>query len=465
MSNSTADNSVRTPNTARRVVLGCLCIPAALFVLSLLGGWLWYAGEMSKARRDLAKELQFIRERGAPLTTVDLDGWYRVDPEREDITVELLKLLVIADDATVQPLAIPLPFVGQGAEPPPPGTEWPQLAEAEAYLAHHQRLLDLLATLPNRRVTVRYPADFALGIHTPLPHVQQVRHAARALQLQWHVDLHRGRPEAAANRILETLALADTLRNEPVIVSQLVRSAVNYVAVKMLENTLKQADISDADLIRLQLALRQYDPQQAWGQALQGERASFYTASTLPFSQLNNEAPTRKQMEDFAGRQPARPHDAALTLRLFRQVEVANDESMEKAIAAGQKIDLELKKIAASPMQRVIHLQTMLLMPALTAGAQGMAQNAATLNAADAALAAVRFRRVNQVWPQSLAQLVPEFLPQVPLDPFDGKPLRIVVTANELKVYSIGKDLTDDGGDLTEPQNKDRGFVATWREP
>lgn len=465
MSNPPDDKSARPPSTARRVVLGCLCIPVALIVLTLLGGWLWYRGEMSKARRALDVELKFIRDRGAPLTSIDLDGSYRADPEREDITAELLKVLVIADDASLKPLAVPLPIVGNGSDPPPAGMEWAQLKEAEAYLAHHQPLLDLLATLPNRRVTVRYPADLALGMHTQLPHVQQVRHAARVLQLQWHVDLHQGRPEAAVNRILEIFALAETLRHEPIMISQLVRSAIHGVAVKALENTLKQTDVSDADLIRLQLALRQFNPQQAWGQALQGERASSYTASALPLSMLNSQAPTRQQMEDFAARAPARPHDAALSLRWFRQMEIANDESIQQAIAAGAEIDQELKKIAGSTTQKLIHMQTLLLMPALGAGAQGIAQNSAALQSADVALAAVRFRRVNQVWPQSLAQLVPEFLPQVPLDPFDGKTLRFVATETEFKVYSVGKDQIDDGGDLTEPQNKDRGFIATWREP
>lgn len=118
MSNSTEDKtddkSVRTPSIARRVVLGCLAIPVALIVLTLLGGWLWYRGEMNKARRALAAELKFIRDRGAPLTSIDLDGFYQVDPHREDITAELLKVLVIADDVTMKPLAIPLPIVGEG---------------------------------------------------------------------------------------------------------------------------------------------------------------------------------------------------------------------------------------------------------------------------------------------------------------------------------------------------------------
>jgi hypothetical protein len=37
-------------------------------------------------------------------------------------------------------------------------------------------------------------------------------------------------------------------------------------------------------------------------------------------------------------------------------------------------------------------------------------------------------------------------MPQVPTDPFDGRPLRYVVKDDEYLVYSIGTDGVDDGG-------------------
>jgi hypothetical protein len=48
--------------------------------------------------------------------------------------------------------------------------------------------------------------------------------------------------------------------------------------------------------------------------------------------------------------------------------------------------------------------------------------------------------------PDSLADLVPEFAPSVPLDPFDNHPLRYKKLPRGFLVYSIGADFTDDGG-------------------
>jgi hypothetical protein len=46
--------------------------------------------------------------------------------------------------------------------------------------------------------------------------------------------------------------------------------------------------------------------------------------------------------------------------------------------------------------------------------------------------------------PATLAELVPEYLDNVPLDDYDGQPMRY--NAAKKVVYSVGKNLTDDGG-------------------
>jgi hypothetical protein len=48
--------------------------------------------------------------------------------------------------------------------------------------------------------------------------------------------------------------------------------------------------------------------------------------------------------------------------------------------------------------------------------------------------------------PGQLDDLVPEFMGHVPLDPFDGKPLRMKKADKGLILYSVGVNLVDDGG-------------------
>lgn len=47
--------------------------------------------------------------------------------------------------------------------------------------------------------------------------------------------------------------------------------------------------------------------------------------------------------------------------------------------------------------------------------------------------------------PASLADLVPEYLGEIPIDPWDGKPLRY--SAEKRLLYSIGEDGLDAGGE------------------
>jgi len=46
--------------------------------------------------------------------------------------------------------------------------------------------------------------------------------------------------------------------------------------------------------------------------------------------------------------------------------------------------------------------------------------------------------------PETLEELAPEYIEAIPLDPMDGEPLRYDNVAR--KVWSIGRDLTDEGG-------------------
>jgi len=61
-------------------------------------------------------------------------------------------------------------------------------------------------------------------------------------------------------------------------------------------------------------------------------------------------------------------------------------------------------------------------------------------------LAVRLFRMEKGRWPENLDELVPEYLENVPLDPFGLKPLRYKKREGKWIIYSIGPDGKDDGG-------------------
>ncbi len=64
------------------------------------------------------------------------------------------------------------------------------------------------------------------------------------------------------------------------------------------------------------------------------------------------------------------------------------------------------------------------------------------------AIALELYRRHNGFWPSSLDELVPELLPEIPPDRFDGRPLRYRLIDDNPVIYSVGADRDDDGAML-----------------
>lgn len=67
-------------------------------------------------------------------------------------------------------------------------------------------------------------------------------------------------------------------------------------------------------------------------------------------------------------------------------------------------------------------------------------------DAIEVAIALELYRRQHQSYPQQLAELVPNYLPAVPVDPIVGDPLHYRVANGQPLIYSVGFDRDDDLG-------------------
>ncbi|MBI3838336.1 MAG: hypothetical protein HY288_10450 [Planctomycetia bacterium] len=108
--------------------------------------------------------------------------------------------------------------------------------------------------------------------------------------------------------------------------------------------------------------------------------------------------------------------------------------------------DSRLKSALASPASRYRYLPVALMFPAREAAYSANDRSIQIRDAAEVAIALEFWHRRHGHWPASLAQLVPDLLPAVPPDRYDGQPLRYVVRDGRPVVYSIGVDRNDDGG-------------------
>jgi hypothetical protein len=76
------------------------------------------------------------------------------------------------------------------------------------------------------------------------------------------------------------------------------------------------------------------------------------------------------------------------------------------------------------------------------------------------AIALKRFQLVHRTYPERLELLVPDCMPQLIIDPMDGKPLRYrLKPSGDFLLYSVGEDGEDNGGDATPVA---RGNLNNW---
>jgi hypothetical protein len=109
-------------------------------------------------------------------------------------------------------------------------------------------------------------------------------------------------------------------------------------------------------------------------------------------------------------------------------------------------------------------LMTGILMPDQGAANRAMVKVQVFRLAVGVALAATRYWLDHGDYPPTVAALVPDYLPAIPVDPFDGQPLRFKKSSDgSVVIYSVGPDGKDNGGQVEaqspHEQPSDVGFI------
>ena len=93
-----------------------------------------------------------------------------------------------------------------------------------------------------------------------------------------------------------------------------------------------------------------------------------------------------------------------------------------------------------------------------------MVQLQANVRVVRAGLALLRHKAAHGAYPATLAEIDPEFLAEIPSDPFTGQPLVYRPEADGFALYSLGENLQDDGGtEETKDSYESKAFDIVWR--
>jgi hypothetical protein len=456
-----------------------------------------YAGYRLCLRYAVQSRLDAIRQAGYPATWAELDKWYR-QPSAGENAADIFGNAFAHYQMWTNQLPLPseadatnrtrrssrpqrksdlLPIVGMAKLP---AMTEPLPAEMEvlvaAYASDNAEALSLLHQAVSVK-SCRYPIDLTQAQSTLLPHLTHLRHAARLLCLETLEYEAENKPEQAVESVITSFGVSRSLSQEPLLISYLVDVACHGIAFDNLEHLINRMPLTDEQLTTLGVAIEQSKDAEAFTRAFVGERcigintfetlgkglipfedrpslllrtvALLYQATGLLALDERSYLDIMQRLINATRLSPPESLAAARSARLERSASSATIQATIWRLGDGG--DLEIKQ-----PPRYFILSRMML-PALGAAFTKEARFEAKLRDAQTALAIERYRLVNGSLPGQLNDLVPAFLPAVPADPFDGKPLRYKLLATGYIVYSVGEDREDNGG--TEKTSKGQSYV------
>jgi hypothetical protein len=302
-----------------------------------------------------------------------------------------------------------------------------------------------LADHPYGRHVVAWRDDYP---KIPLPHDMHVRDVTLLLGHDALLRSFDGDADGACLAAQAAFNAARSLGDEPVTLSHHVRTACTLHGLNALQRALAQGEPGVQHLTAWQELVEREEEETpaALVNVFRGERAMQHRfmealdAGRVTLWQAMDEKPGYGEPLGPVLSVPIHRRSHAVMLRCLTEYVEAAGLPPEEQAARAQALK------AHRPDERAPEAR--LFLPALEKTVLATNQKYAQLRCAGAALAAERYRREKGRWPETLATLVPDYLDDVPIDPFDGQPLRLARPDDGLVVYSVGPDGHDDGGTL-----------------
>ena len=333
------------------------------------------------------------------------------------------------------------------------------LEEFGAYLRTPQvkkalALVEQASRMPHCRFRINYEA----GLGSKLPHLTKLRSLGRFLTATALAEAEAGEMETAWTRVRQQWQLADHLRGEPTLISQLVRFAVFAIADKGMKE-LAVAGPPTAKIARAldQLLDRVEDPE-PWAAAMHGERllldAWVFRLPAEEFAVYMARLDIPQNAEGPALELLATDYDV-LQRVLLRATELLEQPYYRAKTPLAETMAELNKPDDPNPFGEFV--------PALDALASKLALLQARARVARIGLRLKAYRAKHGNYPATLAVLD---LPDIPdgkrIDPFTGRALIYRAEGKGFVLYSFGADAIDNGGKERQSDEKS-GFDIVWR--
>lgn len=338
---------------------------------------------------------------------------------------------------------VQLPIIGE-AKTPPAGTPWPEsvATATQSYLSANQ------VALRNIHAAVAITNAWWWNTYHPekwdINGISKAKRAAVYLSLEAAFLAQSGDTAGALRSTAPIFVIAEQLYGDPIMITHLVRFAIQASGLQRLEYVLGNGEPSAAGINQMREVLRRQIAQDSLTQLYQGELVFFLEAyfhrSHHAYINVALEPPAIGSFEDFKQRAIVLAYRVSgLADRDILYAIEANSEIASKAATLAGQIDLERNGSALLPSSRglIFHYWSEQSLAIPIKIQKRSVETQMKLSVADAALAVAQYRLQHDArLPASLDELVPDFLETVPVEPQSGKPFELIVTPDG---YGIGR--------------------------
>ncbi len=320
--------------------------------------------------------------------------------------------------------------------------------------------------LPHMRLTNWDVENPAVAVAVSFPQISQLREFAHLLSAEALWRKQNGDMDGAVDSCIVAFQLTRRMGDEPSLIGFLVQGTIFVITERTLWRVLSDADASPQAYHRLLAELQARDIDRDFTRALQMERAEgvirwfelLQKVSLRELQTLSSSNPRWNLAFYLRSKRTLLAENELLVLRYFERLIAYARKGPPYDLAALNRMNTEIERrvrgtsllpsgwggleVVWQPYEVAA-----ILTPVFTTQAfDKAAQYHALQRLMQVAVALRLYRLEHGRCPDDLQALVPKYLPKVPIDPFDGKPLRYHRLAKGFKVWSIGPNLKDDGG-------------------
>jgi hypothetical protein len=316
-------------------------------------------------------------------------------------------------------------------------------------------IIETTEAFPISRLPVSYANDF--GGDAFMQYLSETRAISRDLKLDALSWAMQNEPAKAVDSILATFRLAEAVGQEPTLMAQLVRMAITRTGLSALEETLNCISLPAIELERIQKNLDSFRAENRmemqFKKALVGE--SVINMGYSPMQQrliMNKGRYSMVVSAPWNGLVYSGEAEHLLIATAYENLFRYSANSFEEFETQMEQEEQSFQYAHVAPTAGILFGGT------IFKSYEAVLRIQTQLDVARVALAADRFRLANDRYPNSLEELVPDYMSEIPRDFFasdeippnalsgERPSLRYRTRDNEFVVYSISMNQRDDFG-------------------